>query len=174
MDTRIGLRLRTANSAYVGFLDISICCLLVARLDALHSAQWGVVGAAGFAVLFYALLCAERALWPPSESGDDGLAERLDRLGDDIEAMDEDEAPDPWPVRWFFNGVIVVIGALLSIAVVLLSYSRTVLTVIVFAALAPDVEPWAVLLTLVSSIAVQVLISWLFIEPQAKRLGVAL
>jgi hypothetical protein len=161
---------KTLNSAVVGFLDISISCLVIAALPAMSSLLWGLVGAAGFALLYLAFSLAMAAAGLREESDGPDIADRMDEISAGLDSLPDDD-PDPWPVRWFYNVVAALLWLVFSIGVIIVGFSRTVVTMIVFAALTPDVRPWTVLVAFAASAALQYVISSLVFEPQAKRLG---
>lgn len=167
--------LKTANSAAVGFLDVAISCLLIVSLSYLESLLWGFVGALGFALLYFCFSVAAASTGVDNEDESDcpDFADRLDQLGKDIDEL-PDEEPDPWPIRWFWNVILAIGWAGFSLAVIIIGYSRTFITIVVFAALTPDVRIWAVVGAFASSAALHYVISSLVLEPRAKKLGIEL
>jgi hypothetical protein len=127
----------------------------------------------GFALLYYGFSIAAASWGSDVEEPGDGpdLADRLDQLNRELEDS-PDEDSDPWPIRWFWNALLAVGWAVFSIAVILVGFSRTVLTIIVFAVLTPSPSAWQVLAAFVATAGIQWVVSELVLEPQAKRLGV--
>jgi hypothetical protein len=168
--------LKTGLSAIAGFLDIGIGCLLIADLGYLDSFLWGVAGALGFALLYLAVSVGMASLGADAEEDADGpdLADRMDRLREEIEELPEDDEPEPLLVRMMWQAVAGVAWLVFSLVVIMVGFSRSIITVIVFASLIAHPSTLAVVGTLVTSIALQFALSALIIEPSAKKLGVEL
>ena len=168
---------RAGLSALAGFIDVSVCSLLISRLGWATSFAWAVVAAA-LSALGYVVLhaftrtragsCATNA----AEQGD-GLSDRLDRLAHEIEHLPDDN-PDPWFVRWFWNVVIALGWLAFSLATLLLGYPRTVMTVAIFGLMTSDVWMWSVVGALAVSIGIQFAVVAGLIEPRARRQGIEL
>lgn len=145
-------------SAFAGFVDVALSGLLLLRLGPVPSLLWGIAGA----VAATALTLLLRGLGPGSDGDtEDGVAERLARIEENLDAEVPDGEPDPWWRRALWN-VVIVLGAAGAGAVALaLAFSRTLLTILVLAYVARPVSVWLVVVVLALSVTLQLLSAYL-------------
>lgn len=173
---RSAILCKVALTVLAGFVDVGVGALLLAHWGLNAALAWAIVAATlsglGYLVLH---LCAQksgRCAAADENDESDGLASRLDKLAEEIEARPADN-PDPLLIRWFWNAAIGIGWAVFSAAVVLLSYPRTLITVAMFALLTSP-SAWSVAGAVVVSIGIQFTIVGLLLEPRAKKQGLTL
>lgn len=141
-------------------LDFFLSSRIIADNSWQISLVWGLAGGA----LMAAFVEAVRRLSPHEDEGAD-LADRLDEIGDGIDGLEGDS--DPWPIRWFWNTIIAVLGAVFMGTMLIFTNIVTVLIVIGFTVSTPHPWPWGVAITLVTLMGIRLLVG--YVEEREKN-----
>ena len=152
--------------AFAGLLDVSLSCALLLGTDVLSALLWGMVGALAGAALTWTI-----RRYSVAETEGDGFADRMAKVHDNIDGFLDEGDPDPLWKRWAGNVLIATGGAILGAALLALAFSRSLITILVFAYVAQPVSAWLVLAVLVASAGLQLLVAWVTGGPLAQRLG---
>lgn len=163
---------KVAVSALTGFIDIFLCCLILARTGPIAASVWGAFSAGIAAVIYLTYSIASDSMAADCRSSGEGpdLADRLDRFTRDLEEA-EDGDIDPWPIRWFWNIILTLGWVCFNIGVLVIGYLRTCVTVVVFATFVDDVWPWPVVGVVFVAISIHFTISYFITDPWAERQG---
>ncbi|KAB2812430.1 hypothetical protein F9L07_11705 [Pimelobacter simplex] len=154
MTRRHPLAPAVSASAFAGFVDVALCCLLLLRLDPVPSVLWGVAGAMAASALTLLL----RGLGSGGTGdADDGVAERLAAIEESFDDNVPEGDPDPWWQRVAWNAVIVLGAAGAGALALALAFSRTLLTILILAYAARPVSPWLVVALFALSVTLQLL-----------------
>ena len=157
-----------------GFLDISLCTLLMADQTLVASTAWGVLGGAVAGLLHIGLLRAGAGPEDDEVTSDGDLAERFARF-EESSADRSSEEPKPLAVRWGWHALIVG-GALASFLVLTVLVSlKSIVTVVIFAAVS-SAPVWGIdtAIVLAISVSVQALVGYFVFERIAERRGITI
>ncbi|WP_018156651.1 hypothetical protein [Demetria terragena] len=166
---RTTFRLRVATSGATGFVDLVVCCLLIARTGVAIALGAGILGAVGFAATSAFL----RRRREDQHDGED-LADRMERVSEEVEDHIDESRPDPLLVRWGLNVVLALGWLVFSILTVAAGSVRTIVVVVLFGSLTPAVRVADVVIALGVCIGLAFALHYLVFEPIARRHGVEL
>ena len=152
--------------AFAGFLDVSLSCALLLGTDVLSALLWGMVGALAGAAFSWTI-----RRYSAAGTEGDGFAERMEKVNDNIGGYLDEANPDALWKRWGANVLIAIGGSILGVALLALAFSRSLITILVFAYVAQPVPAWLVLAVLVVSVGLQLLVAWVTGGPLAQLLG---
>lgn len=181
MNQRVSRRAKSAKrilnvgiASVAGFLDIGISCLVIGDVTYLDSFRWGLVGAFGIGSIYLLGSVASDSLNSETDSSRPSYLDRFERFSEELDDLPDDGTPDPWLLRLLWAPLIAMASMLFAVTMIVVGFLRSILTIVVFAAFAPDPSAVTTLVTLAASILLQLAISALVFEPLADKHGIAL
>lgn len=150
--------------ALAGFLDIAFCCRLLADLPVGESVVWGIVGAVGYASAFLLISYAAEHL---------GVDNDPQVEPDSQDDVDDEDDTGPWwtDLGWKALAAVLTVGSVLVLFV--LFAAKSIVVVMVFAALTADPSAAEVLFVIVASGMLQLIAMYYVVMPIAARHGIA-
>lgn len=159
----------SAAFALAGFLDIALCCRILANLSFTRSVLWGLVAAACYALAYLALSYASEFL------GDDPEGDAAAQvLRDDEEDDDDDEERGTWLEELGWKLLAWAIIAVSTVGLFLIFNAKSIVVILCFAAVTAGVSGTAVMAVIVISGTIQLVAMNCIIIPLAKQRGISL